>query len=669
MFIRCCRMAAIGLLMATGLARPVGAQISEEGHFRLHKFLQAIGDEHYRVMQDGDVFILSDSFAFTDRGSRVPLRATLRIGRDHSPLAFAVRGRNSRSSRLDDSVTIIGGTAMVRVDSNHSTPVTLGQNEAVFTIAGYAPVAIQQELMRYWLAHGRPATIRTLPSGNTVRITARGRDTVRVGDTTMVLQRYGVTGLIWGRESLWMDDADALVALVSTDAEFDHFEAVRNEYEGALAVFVARAGNDGAEALAQMAGPRALQESFALVGATLIDGSGGPLVSDGVVVVKNGRITAAGPRAKVRIPGGTKRIDVTGKYIVPGLFDMHAHYEQVEWGPIYLAAGVTTARDVGNEFAFITAVRDAIKAGRGIGPRILTAGIIDGSGPFGLGIDRADTPEEGVRLVRRYHDAGFDQIKIYSSVKEKTLIAIATEAHRLGTTVTGHVPIGLTAFQGVEAGMDQINHIVYIVSMMKPKRVAGRPAPALDLASPEAEHAIAFLKEHHTVIDPTLVIYEEQLRPARLPYAEFDPGAAKVAPELAEQIRNTGVFASGEAAAKVTFDEMLAVVGALHKAGIPIVAGTDQTIPGHSLHRELELYVKAGFTPMEALQAATSVPAAVMHIDGDVGTITVGKRADILVVDGNPIDRIENLRNIVMVIADGRRYDPAPLWRAVGFLP
>lgn len=217
--------------------------------------------------------------------------------------------------------------------------------------------------------------------------------------------------------------------------------------------------------------------------------------------------------------------------------------------------------------------------------------------------------------------------------------------------------------------MDQINHIVYIVSMMKPKRVAGRPVPALDLASPEAEHAIAFLKEHHTVIDPTLVIYEEQLRPARLPYAEFDPGAAKVAPELAEQIRNTGVFASGEAAAKVEFDEMLAVVGALHKAGIPIVAGTDQTIPGHSLHRELELYVKAGFTPMEALQAATSVPAAVMHIDGDVGTITVGKRADILVVDGNPLDRIENLRNIVMVIADGRRYDPAPLWRAVGFLP
>lgn len=669
MFIRCCRIVAIGLLMAAGLAGPARGQAPEEGHFRLHKFLQAIGDERYHVTQDGDVFILSDSFAFTDRGSRVPLRAMLRFGRDHTPQAFAVHGRSSRSSTLDDSVTIAGGIAMVQVDSSHSTSIPIGQNEAVFTIAGYAPVAIQQELMRYWLAHGRPATIRALPSGNTIRITARGRDTVRVGDAPVVLQRYGVTGLIWGRESLWMDDAGFLAALVSTDAEFDHFEAVRNEYEGSLTLFVSRAGNDGAEALAQLVGPRAMQESFALVGATLIDGTGGALISDAVVVVKNGRITAAGPRTKVRIPGGTRRIDVTGKYIVPGLFDMHAHYEQVEWGPIYLAAGVTTARDVGNEFAFITAVRDAIKSGRGIGPRILTAGIIDGSGPFGLGVDRADTPEEAARLVQRYHDAGFDQIKTYSSVSLKTLTAIAAEAHRLGITVTGHIPTGLDAFQGVEAGMDQINHIPYIVSIMKPKRVAGKPAPALDLGSPEAERALAFLKEHHTVIDPTLVIYEEQLRPARVPYAELDPGAAKVAPELREQIRNSGASANREAAAKVQFDEMLAVVGALHKAGIPIVAGTDQSIPGHSLHRELELYVKAGFTPMEALQAGTSVPAAVMHLDTEVGTVTAGKRADILVVDGNPLDRIENLRKIFLIVADGRRYDPAPLWRVAGFLP
>src|SRR5512140_1058429 len=142
MFIRCCRMVAIGLLVAAGLVRPAGAQAPEDGHFRLHKFLQAIGDEQYRIVQDGDAFILSDSFAFTDRGSRVPLRAMLRFGRTHTPQTFAVHGRSSRSSTLDDSVTIAGGTAMVRVDSDHSIPVTLGPQEAAFTITGYAPVAI-----------------------------------------------------------------------------------------------------------------------------------------------------------------------------------------------------------------------------------------------------------------------------------------------------------------------------------------------------------------------------------------------------------------------------------------------------------------------------------------------------------------------------------------------
>src|SRR5690242_20230672 len=130
---------------------------------------------------------------------------------------------------------------------------------------------------------------------------------------------------------------------------------------------------------------------------------------------------------------------------MPGLWDMHAHYEQVEWGPIYLAAGVTTARDVGNEFEFIKAVRDAIKAGRGVGPRLLLAGVIDGDSPMALGVIRASTAEQAHEAVTRYKNAGFDQIKIYSSVKPNIVKAICDEAHKLGMTVTGHVPNGMNA--------------------------------------------------------------------------------------------------------------------------------------------------------------------------------------------------------------------------------
>jgi hypothetical protein len=202
-----------------------------------------------------------------------------------------------------------------------------------------------------------------------------------VGSELRKLTRYTVEGLIWGRETLWFDDKQNLVAAISTDAEFDHFEAIRDEYESALGDFVARAGKDNMAALAQISkgisGSRA--KTLALVGAALIDGTGAAAVADSAIVVENGRIVAAGPRSKVKIPENATVIDETGKTILPGLWDMHAHFEQVEWGPIYLAAGVTTVRDCANEFEFIRTVRDSCGRTR---PRPATVAgrVVDGSG-------------------------------------------------------------------------------------------------------------------------------------------------------------------------------------------------------------------------------------------------------------------------------------------------
>ena len=157
-----------------------------------------------------------------------------------------------------------------------------------------------------------------------------------------------------------------------------------------------RAGADGMKALSELSkgisGSRA--STLAIVGGTLIDGTGAAPVPDAAVVIHNGRIVAAGPRSKVKIPKHANVVDAHGKTILPGLWDMHAHFEQVEWGPIYLAAGVTTVRDCGNEFEFITAVRDAIAQGRGLGPRLLLAGIVDGTGTYTIGVERVDTPEQ-----------------------------------------------------------------------------------------------------------------------------------------------------------------------------------------------------------------------------------------------------------------------------------
>jgi imidazolonepropionase-like amidohydrolase len=172
--------------------------------------------------------------------------------------------------------------------------------------------------------------------------------------------------------------------------------------------------------------------------------------------------------------------------------------------------------------------------------------------------------------------------------------------------------------------------------------------------------------EYGTVIDPTLAIHELSLGArSRVP----ESGLAKVAPELSGPLNSMGVPPAKERNAEALFRKYLRVLGALHKAGVPIVAGTDQSVPGHSLHRELELYTQAGMTPMEAIQSATIVPARAMKLDRESGTIEAGKRADLVLVAGRPDRKISDIRKVKIVIAAGRAFDCAELWKSVGFQP
>jgi imidazolonepropionase-like amidohydrolase len=646
----------------------------EQGKFILHKFEQPIGQETYEVTKDGDSLRVKMDFRFTDRGSPVPMTATFRSAADWTPEEFEIKGNNSRSTTIDDAVEVQAEKVRVRDREKWTESARPAQ---FFTIAGYAPATMQMLMVRYWATHGSPAQLATLPSGQ-VKIEPRGQDTIKIDGKEQTFDRYTVEGLIWGLETLWFDSSRNLVAEISTDAEFDHFEAIRDGYEGGLGTFVGRAGADEMAALADLSkgisGSRA--EKIALVGGTLIDGTGAAPVADSVVLIEKGRIVGAGPKSRVKIPGGTQEVDARGKFILPGLWDMHSHFEQVEWGPIYLAAGATTVRDCGNEFEFITAVRDAIATGRGLGPRILAAGIVDGSGPLAIGVARVDTPDEAKMWVDKYHDAGFQQMKIYSSVKLEEVRDVAAEAHRLGMTVTGHVPEGLNAYQVIEAGQDQINHIQYIADIMTPPppenatRMDRLNAEAnIDLNSPEAKKVVLFLVQHGTVLDPTVALFEFFTASSAKPPVSIEPGVVKVAPELQAILAEAGPPAPNAAIREKIVQKYIEIIGALHRAGVPIVAGTDQTVPGYSLYREIELYVQAGFTPMEAIQAATIVPARVMGLDKELGTVEAGKRADVIIVDGNPLESIHNIRKVEFVISNGVMYNCAELWRSVGFKP
>ena len=635
---------------------------ADTGTFVLHKFKQAMGREQYVSSAQGTGRVITDSFAFTDRGQRVPLVTTLSLGGDGAPTAFAIKGKISRFSTIDAAVDRSGDSLHIREDSaKHTEPAPA----TWFAIGGYAPAVVQQELIRYWRAHGRPDSLRTWPAG-WVHVTERGVDTVAGSAGPAALLRYAIDGLIWGRETAWTDADGRLVAVVTIDAEFDHFEALRDGWEPQLGFFVHRAAEDAAAGLAERTrSAGAGTGDFAIVGATVITATNAPPIRNATVVVRNGRITAVG--RGIKLPKGMATVDGRGKSLLPGLWDMHAHYEQVEWGPIYLAAGVTTARDVGNEFDFVTAVRDAIADGRGVGPRIVAAGVVDGAGPYALGVERVTDSASAVAEVRKYHDAGFQQMKLYSSLTSASVTAICREAHRLGMTVTGHIPEGMNAYDGVNDGMDQINPLQYIYPLMYDSDSLARKRAPIDTGSAAAHRIEAFLVQHHTVLDPTLAIFEWALHPANVPFDHYEPGALKLAPQLAIPLGNTGTPPSDSARYNQIFNDMVLTVAAMHRAGITIVAGTDQVVPGYSLHRELELYVRAGFTPLEAIQAATIVPATVMKLDKEVGTVAVGKRADLILVDGDPLTDFSALRRVSLVVSKGTRYQPGPLWESVGF--
>src|SRR5215470_3035391 len=299
-------------------------QVVEEGKFRLHKFEQAIGWESYQITKNGNGLAVKTEFIFNDRGTDVPLTASFKSKNDWTPIQFEIKGKNSRLSTIDRAVEVSGEQIRVRDREEWKEGETPRQ---FFTVSGYAPVTMQMLVVRYWIAHGSPKELTIFPEGRNLWIEPRGVDKISIGGKTETLQRYLVEGLIWGREWLWFDAKQNLIAAVTTDAEFDHFEAIRDGYEDGLKTFVALAGKDGMNALSQLSAtiPGSRAANIALVGGTLIDGTGKPAVANAVVLVKDGRIVKAGPRNEIEIPKNTQVVDAGGKTILPGLWDMHAH--------------------------------------------------------------------------------------------------------------------------------------------------------------------------------------------------------------------------------------------------------------------------------------------------------------------------------------------------------
>ena len=645
------RLLVFALLGGLGVAAQGPAPApADAGTILVSLIDRPVGREVYSSKASGDGTEFTAALDLTERGGRLQVASTLQLGSDLTPTAFTVKGKSYRFVNVDAAVKVVGGMATV---------TSLGETKSFeaprrfFTAQSYSPLSARALLIRYWERNGKPATLAVMPGEPTrdVHVELRGTDSITANGRRTQLRRFAIDGIVWGRETVWIDESGHFAAIVSR-IHILPIEGVREDLKDSLPALQASAVADRIADLSRWMKdvPPVADRSYALSGARLIDGTGAAPLDDAVVVVREGRVAAVGPRASTPIPAGFRVLDVKGATIAPGLWDMHAHAAQIEWLPAYLAAGVTTFRDMGGEQPFLTAMRDAVASGKGLGPRVLLAGLVDGDATGAFGAVVASTPEQGRAIVDRYKAAGFNQMKLYSLLQPDVVSAITSRAHELGMSVTGHVPTALGLTRAVEAGMDHVAHLP----------ISGDPQ------SPQTRVVIDLLAKHKTVVDPTLPWNELLGHAPETALESFEPGFAHAPPALLANYRSVKNDTDAVSAKRRVRDSQT-MVKALFDAGVPIVAGTDGALPGYSLLRSIEMYVDAGLTPMQAIESATRVPAESMGMASDAGTIAVGKRADMIVLNADPLAAISNIRNLRWTIASGRVMEPAKLWTAAGF--
>ncbi len=399
------------------------------------------------------------------------------------------------------------------------------------------------------------------------------------------------------------------------------------------------------------------------------------------VILAQQRIVAVGPDGTLPIPADAERIDATGRALLPGLWDMHTHPD-LDSGPLFLAAGVTSVRDMAAEPDKPARLR-VFDTGEALGPRVVFAGIIDGRGPFqGPTKVLASNEDEARKAVQAMNAAGFGLVKIYSSMDPKLVPAIADEAQKRGMRVGGHVPAFMTADQAVLAGYDEIQHmnmvfLNFLYDKVQDTRTPARftavaeNATSIDPQSARVQAFLQLLKQRHVTLDPTLVTFESLFtdRPGVV-----GAGTAAVADRMPPLVRRSllegglPVPDGEDASYRQALTQMQRMLMAVRSAGVPFVAGTD-ALPGFMLPRELELYVEAGVPAPEVLRIATLDAARLVGRDQDLGSIAPGKLADMILVDGDPSRNVGDVRRLRLVIKDGALFDPDALCRALGIQP
>ena len=419
----------------------------------------------------------------------------------------------------------------------------------------------------------------------------------------------------------------------------------------------------------------------------VIDATGTPAQPDMTVVVHGQHIAQVAKSSQAQIPANARVVDARGKYLIPGLWDMHVHTVFGDWLPkdekitlpLFVANGITGVRDMGGDLDVLKVWRAEIAAGKLLGPRMVIAGpMLDGPVPRFPSSAPVANAADGRKVVEDLKNHGVDFIKIQSLIPRDGYFAAADEAKKLGITFVGHVPDAVRASEASNAGQKSIEHFTGIFEgcstmedqLLKGPKSLGRNVATYDPA--RAQALIELMAKNHTWQVPTLVWERGQwlvddIDLSHDPLTRYAPAAWKdrTWPMFTRDIIKD--MDTDPLPVRKRFVQMeLEMTLAMHRAGVPFMAGTDtaagvHVFPGFSLHEELAIFVQAGLTPMEALQTATRNPAEFLDKLSDMGTVQAGKIADLVLLNANPLDDIHNTRKIQAVVLAGRYFSRSDL--------
>jgi Amidohydrolase family len=671
-------MVATALATSLFVAQPGFAQVAKEDLLvppdTAEKFvIVSAAGEHGTAaiwtMPDGRI---ASRQSFLLRGMVTEVDEIIKLGSNGQPENLVIRGITPNGDAAETFDTTNG-------KATWKTPIDSG-SVAYDGVSQYSSVGGTWADAKYWtesLYKAPNRMLKLLPSG-TVKMTKLVDINVGSGATAKTVTAWRFDGL----------SLDPGLALTNVDGTFfgivNYMGLLPKPYAGDLQK-IQKAEDDALAAENPAMVKRFGQVSpipVAFTNVRLFDSIAGTFIADQTVVVTDGKISAVGPASSIRISKMTKTIDGRGKTLTPGIWDAHMHVGTDRQGLVLLSMGETSARDPGAEVQSTIARKERIAKGELLFPTVYSSVLIDGKGPLAAqGGVTVSSAQEAIDAVRMAKEKGFAGVKFYTSMKPEWLIPAVAEAKKIGLHVHGHVPATMRASDAIDAGYDEITHINFVMMQALPDSVVnvsngiarfngpGQYAKDVDLSAEPMKSLVAKMAAKQIAVDPTISTFENLYVPEN---GELQPAYARFVgtmPSTTERYFHVGGFQppAGVTRAdwRASFAKMEQLVGVLHKAGVPIVAGTDGG--GLEIIRELELYVKAGMTPAEALQAATIAPAKLVGADGHTGSITVGKEADLVLVDGDPSIDISAMRHTKWVMSDGALMNADELREAAGF--